>query len=67
MTNSDTVSPVQSPPADDAAIRPFQVSVSRAAIDDLRDRLARTRWTADLPGTGWEGGVPTAYLRDLAW
>ena len=36
------------------------------AARDLRERLARTRWTRDLPGTGWERGVPAAYLRELA-
>jgi pimeloyl-ACP methyl ester carboxylesterase len=28
--------------------------------------LARTRWPASLPGTGWERGVPVGYLRGLA-
>ncbi len=52
--------------ADDAGIRPYRIAVPQADIDDLRERLARTRWTRDLPGTGWERGVPTAYLRELA-
>ena len=47
-------------------IRPYRISVPQADIDDLRERLARTRWTQDLPGTGWERGVPAAYLRELA-
>ncbi|WP_194837029.1 epoxide hydrolase family protein [Nocardia sp. XZ_19_369] len=47
-------------------IRPFRIEIPQAALDDLHDRLARTRWTDDLPGTGWERGVPTAYLKDLA-
>ena len=63
MTNIDTTA--QHPVAD-KSIRPFRISIPQADLDDLRDRLARTRWTADLPGTGWERGVPTAYLRDLA-
>ncbi|SEG75380.1 Pimeloyl-ACP methyl ester carboxylesterase [Thermomonospora echinospora] len=50
----------------DTAIRPFRIEIPQADIDDLRERLARTRWAADLPGTGWERGVPTAYLRELA-
>jgi pimeloyl-ACP methyl ester carboxylesterase len=50
----------------DARIRPYRISVPQADIDDLRERLARTRWARDLPGTGWERGVPTAYLRELA-
>ncbi len=49
-----------------AEIRPYRISVPQADVDDLRDRLARTRWAADLPGTGWSRGVPTDYLRELA-
>jgi epoxide hydrolase len=47
-------------------IQSYRISVPQADIDDLRARLARTRWTNDLPGTGWERGVPASYLRELA-
>src|SRR5260221_4799822 len=68
MSNIDIPSPQQTAArtATQAAIRPYRVSVPQADIDDLRERLARTRWASDLPGTGWERGVPTAYLRELA-
>src|ERR1017187_2568369 len=49
-----------------SAIRPFRIEIPQRDIDDLRARLARTRWPIDLPGVGWERGVPGAYLRDLA-
>jgi len=68
MTNND-IAPQQTAAAStatDAGIRPYRISVPQADIDDLRERLARTRWARDLPGTGWERGVPTAYLRELA-
>ena len=53
------------PEADD--LRPFRIDIPEAALDDLRDRLARTRWPAELPGsTGWEAGVPVPYLKELA-
>ncbi len=61
MTSNDTTRT-----APDAGTRPYRISVPQADIDDLRQRLARTRWASDLPGTGWERGVPTAYLRELA-
>ena len=38
-------------------IREFRIDVPQADLDDLRDRLTRTRWSADLPGTGWSRGV----------
>jgi epoxide hydrolase len=47
-------------------IEQFQIHIAQANLDDLADRLARTRWPASLPGTGWERGVPGSYLRELA-
>jgi pimeloyl-ACP methyl ester carboxylesterase len=63
MTNTTAPQPSTNT---EAGIRPYRISVPQADLDDLRERLARTRWAADLPGTGWERGVPTAYLRELA-
>ncbi|MEU8252160.1 epoxide hydrolase family protein [Nonomuraea sp. NPDC048916] len=50
----------------DSTVRPYRIDIPQADLDDLRERLARTRWAPDLPGTGWERGVPTSYLRELA-
>jgi len=50
----------------DAAIEPFHIDVPESALDDLRDRLARTRWPDELPGAGWAYGIPLAYVRELA-
>jgi epoxide hydrolase len=47
-------------------IRPFRLEVPQANLDDLHQRLARTRWPDDPPGLGWEYGIPAAYLRELA-
>jgi epoxide hydrolase len=49
-----------------AEIRPFRVDVPQADLDDLHDRLARTRWPDELPGVGWAYGVPLGYLKELA-
>ncbi|MGW5462964.1 epoxide hydrolase family protein [Streptomyces sp. NPDC003996] len=46
-------------------IEPFRLSVPQSDLDDLHDRLDRTRWPAELPGAGWEYGVPAGYLREL--
>jgi pimeloyl-ACP methyl ester carboxylesterase len=48
-----------------AAVERFRVAVPEATLDDLADRLARTRWPAALDGTGWEDGTSLAFLRDL--
>ncbi|GAA0413118.1 hypothetical protein GCM10009530_77100 [Microbispora corallina] len=34
-------------------VEPFAVSVPDAVLDDLRDRIARTRWP-DQPAGAWE-------------
>jgi epoxide hydrolase len=47
-------------------IRPFRLEVPQADLDDLHDRLARSRWPDELPGVGWSRGVPLGYLKDLA-
>ena len=47
-------------------ISPFRIDIPQADLDDLRERLGRTRWPAELPGSGWEAGVPVGYLKDLA-
>ena len=35
------------------SIQPFNIAIAQADLDDLRDRLARTRWPNQLPGIGW--------------
>ncbi len=49
-----------------AEIRPFRVEVSDAVIDDLRERLARTRWPEREPVGDWSMGIPLAYVQELA-
>ncbi|HET7579239.1 MAG TPA: epoxide hydrolase [Bacillales bacterium] len=50
----------------EAEIRPFQIEVPQADLDDLNERLARTRWPDELPCAGWDYGVPLGYLKKLA-
>jgi pimeloyl-ACP methyl ester carboxylesterase len=48
------------------AIRPFRVDVPQAELDDLQDRLARTRWPDDYKGVGWDYGTDLATMKELA-
>jgi epoxide hydrolase len=48
------------------AIRPFRIDIPQAQLDDLNARLANARWPDELPGVGWNRGVPLEYLQDLA-
>jgi pimeloyl-ACP methyl ester carboxylesterase len=52
--------------AGDTTIHPFRIAIPQAELDDLRDRLARTRWPDELAGAGWSRGVPLPYLKELA-
>ena len=47
-------------------IRPFRIEVAEQVLEDLRDRLARTRWPDELPGVGWSYGVPLGYVKEMA-
>ncbi|KAB2857317.1 MAG: epoxide hydrolase 1, partial [Sphingopyxis terrae] len=47
-------------------IRAFRAEVPQAAIDDLKDRLARTRWPEKETVDDWDQGVPLAYAQELA-
>jgi pimeloyl-ACP methyl ester carboxylesterase len=67
------------PTGSENGIQPYRVDIPQADLDDLNDRLHRTRWANELPleerGTGvpigpvqpgWEYGVPGDYVRGLA-
>ena len=49
----------------DDEIIPFRIDVAEAVLVDLRERLARTRWPDQLPGTGREYGADLATVQDL--
>src|SRR5687768_8171610 len=46
-------------------IQPFTIAIPEEALDDLRSRLASTRFPEPAPGDGWEYGTPVSYLRDM--
>src|SRR5215468_8678659 len=47
-------------------MQPFRIDIPQAALDDLHCRLEDTRWPSELPGVGWQRGVPLDYLKQLA-
>jgi microsomal epoxide hydrolase len=49
----------------EAVLRPFELHVPQADLDDLRARLAAVRWPDEIPGIGWAQGVPLGYLQEL--
>jgi pimeloyl-ACP methyl ester carboxylesterase len=61
---SNTVTP--STRSGGGQIQPFRIAVPERDLDDLRQRLLRTRWPSELADVGWSRGVPLSCLRDLA-
>ena len=49
----------------DAEILSFRIDIPQADLDDLADRLARTRWTDEIEGAGWDYGTSLGYLKGL--
>ena len=47
------------------AIEKFEIRVGDAELDDLKQRLERTRWPDQIPGSGWGYGTDLAYLQEL--
>jgi epoxide hydrolase len=50
---------------ENASMRAFTITTSDEALDDLGERLARTRFRDDLPGEDWDRGTPQPWLRRL--
>ncbi|WP_308102740.1 epoxide hydrolase [Arthrobacter sp. AK01] len=50
-------------------IRDFRLDVPQAELDDLMERLARTRLPRTAPVDDWDAGTPNSYLREAvdAW
>jgi pimeloyl-ACP methyl ester carboxylesterase len=46
-------------------VSPFEILIAQAALDDLSDRLRRTRFADDFGNDDWSFGVPRGYLRTL--
>jgi pimeloyl-ACP methyl ester carboxylesterase len=46
-------------------VRPFTIAVEDSVLDDLRERLADTRWPDEIPNSGWDYGSNLAYIKEL--
>lgn len=53
--------------ADDpaAGVQPFTIAVPDDVLDDLHQRLRRTRFPGEVAGSGWMYGTNLAYLKGL--
>ncbi len=48
-----------------SAIEPFTLTVPQSQLDDLYERLDRTRWPEKEPVDDWSQGTPLAALQEL--
>ena len=46
-------------------VRPFEVQITEEVLDDLRERLARTRFPDEVSEAGWDYGTNLAYMREI--
>jgi pimeloyl-ACP methyl ester carboxylesterase len=46
-------------------VEPFEVSIPQATLEDLRERLAATRWPDEIEGAGWDYGANLEYVKEL--
>ena len=60
-----STSPAGAQSTDDEAIRPFTIDVPEAVLEDLRERLQRTRLPDQLDGVGWDYGADLSYVGEL--
>jgi pimeloyl-ACP methyl ester carboxylesterase len=47
------------------SIQSFKIAIPQATLDDLRERLAHTRWPDEVEGAGWDYGTNLGYLKEL--
>jgi len=47
--------------------QPYVINIDVSILDDLRHRLAMTRWTNDINNDNWKTGTNTTYLKELCY
>ena len=46
-------------------VEPFEIAISDDVIEDLKDRLRRTRWPEAETVDDWSQGIPLAYVQEV--
>lgn len=47
------------------SVQPYTIDVAESILIDLGKRLENTRWSPQIAGSGWDGGMDGSYLHDL--
>ena len=48
------------------ATQPFKIEIADEVLEDMRRRIADTRWPDEIPNSDWDYGSNMAYVRELA-
>lgn len=43
----------------------FKIKIKQTVLNDLRKRIAATRWTDEIENSKWEYGTNESYLKEL--
>ena len=46
-------------------IKPYNIDIDEATLDDLNTRLAHTRWPDEETPNDWSQGVPLSYAKEV--
>ena len=47
------------------SMNPFEIHVEDSVLDDLIDRIRKTRWPGEIEDSGWDYGSNLQYVREL--
>ena len=50
----------------ESKIKKLDIKISNQVLEDLRERLARTRWPDEIKTSDWQYGTNLEYLKELA-
>jgi pimeloyl-ACP methyl ester carboxylesterase len=46
-------------------VQPFKIQISETVLEDLQQRLGRTRWPSEIPGSGWDYGADLTFVKEM--
>ena len=50
---------------DPIGAQPFKVSIPESVLDDLKERLRKTRWPLEANTSPWTYGASLSYMKDI--
>lgn len=47
------------------SVQDYRINIPQETLDDLHQRLSKTRWTSEMEGADWDYGTNLGYLKEL--